>query len=225
MIDHPPLPRLSSQLPYWNKVAWQKEFTQPLDAELFESLIPRTARVLDVGCGYGRLTSELSRRGYRHVTGVDASPEMVRRGRELHPGIDLRTIDGGDGAVLPFWEGAFDAVLVFSVLTCLPSEEDLSNLIEEVARVLAPGGIVFVGDFVIQDDDEHHERYSGGERRYGVRGVFDLPEGVVLRHFREDELEKLLGRFEPLRRTIVDVPTMNGHRARGFQFVGRTRGV
>ncbi len=222
MIDHPPIPRLSAQLPYWDKVAWEKEFTHPLDLELFESLVPRAARVLDVGCGYGRLTSELARRGYRRVVGVDASPEMIRRGRALHPGADLRTVGGG---VLPFWEGAFDAALVFSVLTCLPSDADLAGLLEEVARVLAPGGIVVVSDLVLQDGAEHGERYDDGEQRFGVRGVFELPEGVVLRHFPEADLTRLLAPFEPVRRTSFDAQTMNGHSARAFQFVGRLRGA
>jgi len=216
----PSIPRLDSQIPYWNRVAWEKEFTQPLDAELLERHVPRSARVLDVGCGYGRLTAELARRGYARVVGVDASQEMIRRGRTLHPGVDLRSVRGD---VLPFWERSFDAVLLVDVLTCLPSDEDLSFLLEEVARVLGPGGVVVVSDHVLQDGGEVAERYADGESRYGVRGVFELPEGVVLRHFCEKSLERLLAPFEPVHHAPLDVPTAAGDRARGFQFVGRMR--
>ena len=214
------IPPLAAQVPYWDRVAWSAEFDHPLDAQLLESLVPADARVLDLGCGYGRLTAELRRRGFERVVGVDASPEMIRRGRALHPGTQLFTVRGG---VLPFWERSFDAVLAVSVLGCVPADEELRELVGEVLRVLEPGGIVYVSELVLQDGAEEAARYEDGEARYGVRGVFELPEGVVLRHFPEEGLAELLSPFEPLHRASFEAPGTNGHPARGLQLVGRAR--
>jgi hypothetical protein len=52
-------------------------------------------------------------------------------------------------------------------------------------------------------------------------GVFDLPEGVTLRHHTAEWIGRLTSRYERLALDDIDVQTMNGHNARGFQYFGR----
>lgn len=54
------------------------------EARLIDAMAPRGARILDAGCGQGRLGGYLSRRGH-HVTGVDIDPYLISVAREKYP--------------------------------------------------------------------------------------------------------------------------------------------
>ena len=94
------------------------------DAEVVATLaglIPRGSRVLDAGCGYGRITLPLARLGYR-VDGIDLSPEMVEaasqaaRTERLEVGVMLGSMtrpaleDSTYDAVICLWS-AFNELL------------------------------------------------------------------------------------------------------------------
>jgi SAM-dependent methyltransferase len=99
----------------------------------FELLPPPHGRVLDLGCGEGRLARELRRRGY-DVVGIDASPTLVRLAGEADPTGEYRV---ADAAALPFADGSFDLVIPFMSLQDM---DDATGALREAARVLAPGG-------------------------------------------------------------------------------------
>jgi SAM-dependent methyltransferase len=94
-------------------------------------------RVLDAGCGSGRLTVALALTGAA-VTGVDtnASQLAVARGRAEAAGVELTLLEA-DYNVLPFDGGSFDAVV--SRLAVMASDDAVATL-RELARVLEPGG-------------------------------------------------------------------------------------
>jgi len=93
------------------------------------------ARVLDAGCGAGRLAAALGLRGFA-VSAVDASPEMVALARENGVEAEL-----GDAQTLGFPDDAFELVLGIGLLPWLSSP--IQGL-RELARVLRPGGYVIL---------------------------------------------------------------------------------
>ncbi|HET6898951.1 MAG TPA: class I SAM-dependent methyltransferase, partial [Vicinamibacteria bacterium] len=104
----------------------------------FERFIPaRDARVLDVGCASGRLPACLREHGYTEVMGVDPSPACAAAARRLY-GIEVVAGTVQDCG-LP--EGSFDAVSMIGVLEHMV---DLRDALDGVARLLAPGGILYV---------------------------------------------------------------------------------
>ncbi len=115
------------------------------------------ARVLDLGCGWGRVAIPLARRGFV-VTAVESSEDWlaVARASAREERVDVRFIHS-DLHVLP-WKGLesesdFDAVLSIGVLfQDLPaSDTEAQGLLLEVSRLLKPGGHCFVSDFVNRD--------------------------------------------------------------------------
>lgn len=98
------------------------------------------ARVLDAGCGAGRMSRYLADRG-AHVEGVDLSPNMVRMARRDHP--DL-TFAVAPLTALPYPDHAFDGVLLWYSIIHTPPEGQAA-IFAEAARVLRPGGHVLVG--------------------------------------------------------------------------------
>lgn len=93
--------------------------------------------LLDLGVGGGRTTARLAPLAGRYV-GVDYSPEMIRRCRAHHPGLELHCCDAGDMAM--FREGEFDAV--FFPLNGIDHAdlEGRLRMLGEIRRVLRPGG-------------------------------------------------------------------------------------
>jgi SAM-dependent methyltransferase len=97
--------------------------------------------VLDVGCGVGRWSLRLARRGAR-VTGVDLSPTMLARARSRAraAGLDARCrFVEGDVTALRL-ERRFQLIVGVTVLQHLPTVEALSRAVERLASHLEPGG-------------------------------------------------------------------------------------
>lgn len=99
------------------------------------------ARVLDAGCGAGRLSVDLARRGLR-VQAVDTADKLVEAAQEtvtaagLSEAVDVRT---ADVHALPFAGGTFEVVVALGLL---PWVHTPARALAEIARVLAPGGHV-----------------------------------------------------------------------------------
>lgn len=206
------------QKDYWNSVSETKQFTTPFQANEFANYLDLNAVILDVGCGYGRILNELHHLGYRHLIGMDFSQGMIERGKQQAPYLDLR-LKKDAGIDLP--DHSIDAVILFAVLTCIKSNEEQQALISEINRVLKPDGILYINDFLINSDERNQARYQSFEEKYGIYGVFELPEGAVLRHHSEKWLKELLADFSTLKYERLTFTTMNGHKSNGFYFIGR----
>jgi SAM-dependent methyltransferase len=101
------------------------------------------ARLLDVGCNWGRWSIAASRRGYVAIgidPGLAAVQAAYRVARALGQTPEFLV---GDGRTLPFPDGTFDVVYSYSVLQHF-SKEDARAAIREAARVTRPGGKVLI---------------------------------------------------------------------------------
>jgi SAM-dependent methyltransferase len=205
---------------YWDRVADEKTFTHPLDAEYLQRVLPASATILDLGCGYGRVCQQLHGLGYTNAIGLDTSPGMVAIGRKHHPELDLRHLATPE---LPFPDASVDGVLLVAVLTCIPGDEDQRRLVAEILRVLKPGGWLHVSDYFLQPDARNQARYRENQARFGRTGVFAHPDGVVLRHHEPAWIEELLSPLRQRALRTLAVPTMNGNKSIIFQYWGQRR--
>jgi SAM-dependent methyltransferase len=96
-------------------------------------LPPPGRRTVDVGCGEGRLTRHMRDLGHA-VVGIDASPTLVAAAREMDPSMDIRL---ADATSIPLDDTCADLVVAFMSLHDIDA---MSATIEEVARILVPGG-------------------------------------------------------------------------------------
>jgi SAM-dependent methyltransferase len=99
--------------------------------------IPKTCRVLDVGCGTGQTSAYLARQFGCHVTALDQHPLMLEKAKRRFQRERLSVqLVQGDVHRLPFADSSFDLVLAESVTIFT----DLPKSLAEYARVLKKGG-------------------------------------------------------------------------------------
>jgi SAM-dependent methyltransferase len=207
-----------SQINYWDRVAREKRFSHPLRTDWLRKHSNTQARILDYGCGYGRTLAELSQAGFTNLVGADFSEQMLARARAEAPGPWLVR---NDGHCLPFKDDCFDLVLLFAVLTCIPDDNEQQLLLSEARRVLRPGGMLYLSDLLINNDERNRERYERDAERFKCYGVFELPEGVVVRHHQREWVEEIVRPFEQLEYEPFTVTTMNRNSSAAFQYLGR----
>jgi len=102
----------------------------------------RDARIIEIGCGYGRNLQAMQKLGYDNVRGIDISEEQIAYARSR---LGLTNVEVGDAvAALEGAEETYDAILLLDVLEHLELAYSV-RLIQAVRSALKPGGI-----FVIQ---------------------------------------------------------------------------
>jgi SAM-dependent methyltransferase len=199
-----------------------------------EELLPSSGagqRAIDVGCGTGHHLRDLRARGF-DVAGVDGSAAMLEQAREAIPGAELHQA-GVDA--LPFAAGSFDLALSIEVLRYLP---DPKPCIDEMARVLRPGGVCVVTaaprfsangyalvnrlaliapvgglvrlkQFFTTPSQLRRLFERAGFSSVEVRGVYTGPINWIER-LAPDRLPMLLHRWEPVDERLADHPMLRG---------------
>ena len=142
-------------------------------------------RVLELGCGTGRITVPVARAG-ASIVGIDRSAEMLARGRQRlkRARLDNALLVRGDIRVLPFRSRqGFSLVMApYGILQSLTREADLKATLASVHRVLRPDGIF--GIDLVPD----LPRWSEYDRKVSLRGTRGRSTKVTLvESVRQDE--------------------------------------
>jgi len=175
--------------PDFSRLAARYDELRPADAkwhEVLERIVelarPTAGRVLDVGCGTGRLSAALADRGSK-AWGVDPEPGMLEVARARVPrGVGLKQ---GRAEALPFREAWFDAAVCWLTVHLM----DRPAAFAELHRVLVPGGRLVIATF----DPAHFDDFW-------LNRLFPSLEAVDRARFpRPEQLEAELGAagFEP----------------------------
>jgi ubiquinone/menaquinone biosynthesis C-methylase UbiE len=176
--------------------------TKPLDRAVlaaFAQIVGPGARVLDVGCGPGRVTAALAAHGL-DVCGVDLSPGMLAVARAEYPGLDFRE---GCMTRLEVSDATLAGLVAWYSLIHLP-DELLPAVFDEFHRVLAPGGHLLMG-FQVGDEPK---RYTE---------AFGHPVALEFRRLQPDRIAELAEsagfsiRMRLVRAPEPDEPTPQAH--------------
>jgi len=113
------------------------------EIELIKKYMPVTGKLLDLGCGNGRLIEMLGQKTLNDLqyTGVDFSENMLSEARKLHPNNNFIL---GDALNIPLKDNSFDVITSIAVLHHVPSKEFRKKFFEECARVLKKDGVLII---------------------------------------------------------------------------------
>lgn len=187
----------------YNKIAGLYAKTRVNERELayFGSFITSGQRILDWGCGNGRLIHLLKDKNVQYV-GVDQSEEMIRVARvefalELGKGwADFKTVPG-----LPPWpfvDASFDSVFMVASLLHLPDEQSRLAVLKEAYRLLKPKGLLVITTWNLTSQWATAEKVKWqqlNEHDYLIPWKTPQGESLVERfyhHFEPEELTNLV---------------------------------
>ncbi len=110
------------------------------EAAYVAALVPPGSRVLDAGCGTGRVAIELARRGY-DVAGVDSDASMLAVARSAAPGLAWSLADLASLSV----SAAYDLVVAAGNVMIFLAPGTGPAVVERLAAALRPGGLLVSG--------------------------------------------------------------------------------
>jgi ubiquinone/menaquinone biosynthesis C-methylase UbiE len=182
----------------------RKPYTIPLPTRLVNALEGNSTKcILEVGCGYGRASFFLQKKGF-NVVGVDVDKSQIISAQEevksqgISDEIDFLL---NDAKKLCFPDSSYDAVTMLGVLT-LVSKSERTQIISEVHRVLKGEGYIFVEEFGrTWENPVYARRYRDDFKVTGELGTITVKDetGKILlfgHHFRRKEILDLLEDFQ-----------------------------
>lgn len=153
------------------------QLVRPYLPVLLNGAAPCDCRVLEIGCGIGRMTRWFAE-SFGEVHGIDIAPEMIGQARDrlaAYPSVLLHTGSGFDLQSLP--DAYFDLVFSYIVFQHIPSAAVIRSYVREAARVLKP-----MGAFKFQVNGDQSTAYRAHVR--------DTWQGET---FSRDEVQEMLG--------------------------------
>ena len=141
-----------------------------------------TDRVLDVGCGYGRITQFLTKYGVNSL-GVDINPDIVAQTKSQ--GINAITLKEFEGANL----GSWDVILMFHVIEHMDAEACF-RFIDKYLDYLKPGGVLIIATPLLTsyfyEDFDHVKPYFPK----GIEMVFS-GDGSQVQYYSRNKIQLL----------------------------------
>lgn len=115
--------------------------------QILKGRFTKGMKILDAGCGEGRNCIYFLQTGYR-IFGVDSNPIAIQMAqtyaRTIDEKFDIHRFQHATVEDMPFHKGAFDAVISSAVLHFAKNTNHFFKMLDEMMRVLKPGGIFFL---------------------------------------------------------------------------------
>ena len=204
---------------YWNEIGVKKDFEDPVYFEKLTPFITPTSRIVEYGCGYGRMMNMFKSRGYVNLVGFDFAEGMIARGKLENPDLDLRLLEMS--SAIPYDTESVDVVLMSTVLCCMTNSDERKKLMGEIHRVLVPNGVFYITDFLLCSHPIYEERYVQGMKNFGKWGTYKTSENLVVCHYSSKEILALLDIFDIQWFEQFNFKTMNQNPAQTFHCIGR----
>lgn len=193
-----------------NDLYWKEHISKKLDIDMwidgYREYFEKTGKCLDLGCGIGQYSKRLMEYGYQ-VISSDISDIALNEVKKLNPNIEKLDMS----KPLKYTDNSFD--LVFSSLAIhYFSEEITTQLVNEIYRILKPGG-KFIGSV------NGLEGYNAiKDSAVKLEDNFYLNKDKYIHLFDDNELRKYFNKFEILKVEKREVERF-GHKKNYWIFI------
>lgn len=168
-------------------------------------------------------------KGGLDVLGIDINADAILQARAAAKILNARVrfIEGDflDRTDL----GKFDLVVMVRVLTCFSQLADWRALLTRSFECVAPGGLIYVHDFLFTpENDSYRDRYRNGARQGWRTGNFAVPAKnggllFIAHHHSAEELSEIMNPYEKIFLNIHDSVSLNGNACRMFELLGKRK--
>jgi SAM-dependent methyltransferase len=186
---------------YWNSEGAKKVFTHPICSAWVASLDRQTS-ILDLGCGYGRLTPALMKDGFSMIVGYDSSAALIKRAIRENPGAHYTS---NWAALL---DTSFDLILCFALFTSCPSSEEQRELVSLIDACSHQNALLHISDYETGDNPNYQDRYE--QRRLNTFGCF-ASGNAIFRHHEDRHFDRLLTNWRKKEERTLHSTTLNGN--------------
>ncbi len=181
------------------------------DVEVLAEYIKPGDKVLDLGCGNGRLYQILAKKQVLY-TGLDQSAELIRLAKEKVPEVEFVV---GEMTELSFGAESFDAIFSIAAFNHIPGAELQLKSLQEMKRVLKPGGLIIMTNWNLLSDSAQKNIAKHGwkvlqqsaDQGIDVMVPWKSPTGETLgeRYYHGFTVGELTGLAEAAELEIIDI--------------------
>lgn len=191
------------------------KFTTPLPDENFLSSLSKDIKILDVGCGYGRVLRYLDGLFFKNLTGFDISENYVDEAKRICPKAKVFISSFEDFKP----KDKYDLILLMGVIEYIPSDKKQDIFFNKISRSLSNGGYVLLETFTI-DFKAGWRQYITGFINTMHFGRFKNSKGFECHHQTNKTLKKILQRHFIIKSDKkIDYLTWNSNISKGNSFI------
>lgn len=177
----------------------------PSSLELFPIIfdyINVNSEILDLGCGFGKISFELYEKGYKNVYGIDINKSGIEFAKRKFSELGMKNLEHhfkiANAQRIPFENSTFDCVITQAFwTTIMPKERPI--IMKEIFRSLKNDGVLYIAAFgQTWRLPLYKKRYEEGIKKGYEKGTFDAIDKktgevkYLAHHYTKEELENLL---------------------------------
>lgn len=166
------------------------KFTIPLPDENFLASLPKNIKILDAGCGYGRILCYLQNLGFQNLTGFDISPDYVSKAKKNCPRAEIfvSTFENFNS------KDRYDLILLMGVIEYILSDKEQDNFFAKISKNLSSKGYILLETFIM-DFKSNWRQYILGFIKTLHLGRFKNSKGFECHHQSTTSLKKMLQKY------------------------------
>lgn len=176
----------------WSSATYEKQtkFTTPLPNEKFLSSLPKNIKILDAGCGYGRVLQYLEKMGFKDLTGFDISRDYIDEAKRICPKAKIFTSDFENFEP----KDKYGLILLMGVIEYILSDKKQDIFFDKISRSLSSGGYVLLETFTV-DFRAGWRQYITGFINTMHFGRFRNSKGFECYHRTAASLKRILQKY------------------------------
>lgn len=176
----------------WSDVIYDRntKFTTPLPNKNFLASLSKNIKVLDVGCGYGRVLCYLRDFGFKNISGFDVSPNYIVQAKKNCPEAKVFVSNFKD--FNPKYK--YDLILLIGVIEYILTDEDQIIFFDKISKSLSRNGHILLETFII-DFKSNWKQYLSGFIKTLHFGRFKNSKGFECHHQLSVLLSKILQQY------------------------------